>query len=149
MKFEQVLPEFMAYPGKQTVLPTRSTAGSAGYDFRIKEDLTLEPGEIGRQYFDVRCKMAPGEVLLLVVRSSVGINLNLALTNGTGVIDSDYYNNPTTGGNISFSIRNDSGQTVHLEAGDRLLQGIVVNYVVSEDDNVTAVRTGETGSTGR
>ena len=49
--------------------------------------------------------MQDGEVLLLYVRSSVGIKRGLVLANGTGVIDKDYYSNSyhvPVGQNISI-----------------------------------------------
>ena len=100
MKFEEVREGFKAYRYQPTILPVRSTSKSAGYDFFLKEDVTICPGEHVFQYTDVKCELARDEVLLLFIRSSVGINKHLTLANGTGVIDADYYNNPNNNGNI-------------------------------------------------
>jgi dUTP pyrophosphatase len=50
--------------------------------------------------------MQPNEVLLIDIRSSIGINQDLMIANTLGVIDSDYYNNPKNEGNIGFTLRN-------------------------------------------
>ena len=75
-----------------TMLPTRATRGSAGYDFYLKEEVTISTTVIPI-YTDVKAKMIPDEVLTLHVRSSTGIKKKLMLANTTGIIDSDYYNN--------------------------------------------------------
>ena len=93
MKFEEVLYTQKAYSHKPTFLPTRATAKSAGHDFFLKEDVTIKPGKAVFQYTDVKCRLNRDEVLLLLVRSSIGIKQHLMLANGTGVIDADYYGN--------------------------------------------------------
>ena len=70
------------------------------------------------------------------------------LVNTTGIIDSDYYENPDNDGNRGFAFYNMSDVDVLIKAGERVLQGIFVNYLITEDDNADEVRTGGTGSTG-
>ena len=148
MKFEEVREGFKAYRYQPTILPVRSTSKSAGYDFFLKEDVTIWPGEHVFQYTDVKCELARDEVLLLFIRSSVGINKHLTLANGTGVIDADYYNNSNNNGNIGLTLFNYGNEVQTMKKGERIMQGIVVDYKVSENDISTSVRSGGFGSTG-
>lgn len=103
-KFELVSEEFRKH--EDSKLPLRGTQTSAGYDFYATEDLVIKPQEKVMFWSDVKAQMQEGEVLLGFVRSSMGIKNDLMLSNTVAVIDSDYYNNEETGGNIGISIRN-------------------------------------------
>lgn len=103
-KFELVNEEFRKH--EDSKLPLRGTQTSAGYDFYATEDLVIKPQEKIMFWSDVKAQMQEGEVLLGFVRSSMGIKNDLMLSNTVAVIDSDYYNNEKTGGNIGISIRN-------------------------------------------
>lgn len=103
-KFELVNEEFRKH--EDSKLPLRGTKTSAGYDFYATEDLVIKPQEKVMFWSDVKAQMQEGEVLLGFVRSSMGIKNDLMLSNTVAVIDSDYYNNEKTGGNIGISIRN-------------------------------------------
>ena len=101
--------------------------------------------------------MPRGIVLLLFVRSSIGIKRGLVLTNGTGVIDSDYYGNPTNKGEIIIALKNTSNNEVVLKPGERVIQGVFVPYLLTAEDEAelekdTAVykkRQGGIGSTNK
>lgn len=149
MKFEEVLYTQKAYRNKPTFLPTRATAKSAGHDFFLKENVTIKPGKAVFQYTDVKCRLNRDEVLLLFVRSSIGIKQHLMLANGTGVIDADYYGNADNDGNIGLTLYNYGTETVELKAGEKIMQGVIVDYRISENDCVTTGRYGGFGSTGK
>ena len=85
---------------EEITLPTRGTKKSAGYDFYSPINIQIQPNEKVCIWSDVKAYMQEGEVLLLFVRSSIGIKKNLMLCNGTGVIDSTYFNNADNEGNI-------------------------------------------------
>ena len=148
MKFEEVLYTQKAYRHKPTFLPTRTTAKSAGHDFFLKEDVTIKPGKAVFQYTDVKCRLNRDEVLLLFVRSSIGIKKHLMLANGTGVIDADYYGNADNDGNIGLTLYNYGTDAVTLKAGQKIMQGVIVDYKISDNDCVTSGRYGGFGSTG-
>lgn len=149
MKFEEVLFTQKAYRHKPTFLPTRATAKSAGHDFYLKDDIVILPGKAAFQYTDVKCHLNRDEVLMLFVRSNIGIKQHLMLANGTGVIDADYYNNPENDGNIGLTLYNYGDKKVELEAGSRIMQGIVFDYRISENDAAYGSRNGGFGSTGK
>ena len=71
----------------------------------------------------------------------------LSLANTVGVIDSDYYNNPTTDGNIGVLLVNNSDETKILSRGEAFMQGIFMQYFVTSDDDAQGVRVGGIGST--
>lgn len=135
---------------KTITLPKRADKGSAGYDFYLPKDIRVLPHETVILQSDVKAYMQEDEVLLLYVRSSLGIKKGLSLPNGTGIIDSTYYNNPSNDGNIGIALYNNTGTTVEMKAGERVVQGIFTKYLTADNDEVLAeVRTGGTGSSGK
>lgn len=148
--FEVVRDEFRFYPSKEIVLPTRGTKNSAGYDIRIPVDMSIPPHSEIKVMTDVKAYMQEDEVLLLTVRSSIGIKKHLMLSNTIGVIDSDFYSNESNDGNICLALRNTSSEYVKLEKNERVCQGIFVKYLTvdNEDENLE-VRSGGIGSTNK
>lgn len=130
-------------------IPKRETEGSAGYDLRILEDVVLEPGEKKLAFTGVALQLGQGLVGELHVRSSIGVKKGLMLSNGTGIIDSDYYGNPKNGGNIGIPLWNYSEEKVTLKAGERVAQLIIKPFLkVRNDEVVNSERKGGIGSTG-
>lgn len=146
--FEVVKDEMRKTKGA-VMLPKRSTSESAGYDFYLPYDIVISPhGCTGIIPTDIKAYMQEGEVLMLYVRSSVGIKKGLVLANGTGVVDMDYYSNPDNDGNIGVALRNETDVPVILKRGERIMQGIFVKYLVADNGNTDNVRDGGFGSTG-
>lgn len=129
-------------------LPKRATAGSAGYDFFAPGTLKLAPGETVKVPTGIRAWMEPEWVLKCYPRSGLGFKFRLQLNNTVGIIDSDYYYSDNEG-HIFAKITNDTneGKTVEIKAGEGFMQGIFVEYGITLDDDVTAVRNGGFGST--
>ena len=86
-RFEIVKEDFRKVKGVEIQLPKRADTKSAGYDFYSPIDFTIMPGQTVIVPMDVKAKMERDEVLLLYVRSSIGIKKHIVLANGTGVID--------------------------------------------------------------
>lgn len=133
-------------------LPTRSTSGSAGYDFRTPVPLALTDWEDVVFPTGIRCKMADGWVLLIAPRSGLGFKYTTRLANTVGVIDSDYYNAKNEG-HIKVKLRTERSidildDNVEIPQGAAICQGIFVPYGITEDDACDGVRTGGFGSTG-
>lgn len=85
-------------------------------------------------------------VLMLYPRSSLAIYYGFRLINTTGVIDADYYNNPSNGGHIivAFTVEKE----VELTRGSKFCQGVILPFVFdSEDTGTGIVRQGGIGST--
>lgn len=129
-------------------LPKRATVGSAGYDFYMPCDVTINQNESKIIPTGIRCKLEEGYVLQLYPRSSVGIKKNLNLKNTVGIIDSDYYN-ATNEGHIMIALKNicSTDNTVVLKKGDAFVQGVFVQYFITYDDDVANQRIGGIGST--
>ena len=127
--------------------PTRSTTNSAGYDFYANKDYTVAPNEIIKIWTDIKAYMNPNEFLMLDVRSSMGGKFMLA--NTIGIIDSDYYENPDNDGNICIMLKNISNEIQHIKRDDRIAQGIYIQYLTIDNDNVNKVRNGGIGSSGQ
>ena len=87
---------------------------------------------------------------MCVPRSGLGFKYRLQLDNTVAIIDEDYYNNPGNEGHIWFKLTNDSrdGKGVQLNMGDAMCQGIILSYLIVDDDNAQGNRVGGFGSTG-
>ena len=129
-------------------IPKRSTKESAGYDFESLIDFTLKPGEIMKIPTGIKADMNSGEVLLIMVRSSMGFKYNVRLCNQVGVIDKDYYNNPDNEGHIWIRLENQGDKDYVVKKGDKICQGIFMNFLTTDDEeNIENVRTSGFGST--
>ena len=133
----------------ETRLPERSSKHSAGYDFFTPVDITIAPNETKMILTHVKAQMDSDKVLLILPRSSMGIKRHVVLANSTGVIDADYYNNPDNEGNIGIVLYNYGTEVQKFKTGDKVAQGIFVNYCCTNDDVATAERIGGIGSTGK
>lgn len=129
-------------------LPKRATTGSAGYDFYLPKDFTLAPGRTVKIPTGIRVEMEGCWVLKCYPRSGLGFKYRLQLNNTVGIIDRDYYYSDNEG-HIFVKLTNctNEGKILQLKAGDAFMQGIFVEYGITVDDNVSAIRNGGFGST--
>ena len=132
-------------------MPERKTELSAGYDFCLPEEVTLEPGKLQLVPTGVKAYMQAGEWLGMHIRSSMAVKKRLMLVNNVGIIDADYYNNPDNEGHIMLALLNMGENPVTLPKGERVAQGIFYNYLTADGDEKVskAVRGGGFGSTGK
>jgi len=131
-------------------LPQRSTTHSAGYDLALIEDLDIPKGSIAFGQTGLKAFMQDDEVLKIYPRSSLAKRYHLTLANNVGIIDKDYYSNPTNDGHIRVSLRNFGNEDVHLKKGERVAQAIFQKYLVSPyEETPKDARNGGFGSTGK
>lgn len=124
-------------------IPIRTSAGSAGYDFYIYEDVTFYPGQFRLLSTQVSADM-PGDVhMQLHARSSLYSKRGFEIPNSPGIIDSDYTEE------IFIPLVSRNPIPVTLKKGERVAQGIFVPYVLTAEDNATGDRLGGLGSSGR
>lgn len=97
----------------------------------------------------MKCKLDPGTYLELSVRSSTPLKHWIVLANGVGIIDADYYNNPDNEGEIFLQLINLSPYDILLKKGEKIGQGIIKQYLTTEDDAATGDRLGGFGSTSK
>ena len=132
-------------------LPIRSTLNSAGYDFFAIEDDVIPAKTIKIIMTGIKCELMPDMMLVLANRSSNPSKKGLVLINGIGVVDADYYGNADNDGEIGFAFYNMKDEDVNIKKGEKLGQGIIVNFIKTENDyisNPRNTRAGGFGSTG-
>lgn len=132
-------------------LPERSTLNSAGYDFFALEDTVFPAKKLTRIMTGVKCDLMPDMVLILANRSSNPSKKGLILANGIGIIDADYYGNPNNDGEIGFEFYNILDEDVVIKKGEKLGQGMITNFIKTENDYISnpyKTRVGGFGSTG-
>ena len=128
--------------GTDIPLPRFATAGAACMDLCacIDEAVTLNGIAIALP--------SPEYVALVFARSGLGIKKGVCLSNGVGVIDSDYR------GEIGVGLVNLGDAPYTVQPGDRIAQLMVVPVVqpavtVADDLDETERGAGGFGSTGR
>lgn len=165
-----------SYKDKNISLPKRATKQSAGYDIESAEDITIPSiwKTIYKTFFNylgsddkfdeykliltkalkpilvstgLKAYMQNGEALKLFNRSSNPLKLGLILSNGVGVVDQDYHNNPDNEGHIKAQFINFMPFDVNIKKGDRICQGIFEQYLLTDDDVAEGDRVGGHGST--
>lgn len=144
--FEIVKEEFRKNPDVEIKFPTRATEHSAGYDFYSPISVTIQPNEMAMIWTDIKAHMYYDNALFIIPRSSMG-KQPIMIANTVGLIDSDYYGNESTDGNIGFRLLNLGKTPYEIKVGDRIGQGIFIKYGTVKDDNTTATRSGGFGST--
>ena len=136
--------------------PTRGTSVAAGLDFYVPEDIDvdtytskcdvtgcypsydldddyklkrihLKPGESVMIPSGIKMKLMPGYALVFTNKSGVGVKRQLDVLATT--VDEDYQ------GEIHISLVNNGNKEQIIEAGDKIIQGLLlqVNYAVPEE----------------
>ena len=127
-------------------LPIRKTKSSVGYDFIAIEDFEMQPGEIKKIPTGYKASFGSDEMLMLLVRSSMGFKYNVRMCNQVGIIESDYYNNIDNEGHLFIALQNEGDKTFCVKKGEGYAQGIFTKILTCGED-VDNVRTGGIGST--
>ena len=133
-------------------LPERKTKGSAGYDFVLPVDVVvwanssvIIPSGI-KVFFD---EDEQDYHLELHVRSSTGIRRGCVLSNGTAIVDSDYYGNEDNEGCVLIALYNRDDYNKKFLKGERVMQGVFIKHRLIEGDRAEGKRTGGVGSSGK
>ncbi len=131
-------------------LPSRATAGSAGYDFKSPVGFVLEPSQTIKIPTGIRVQIEDGWWLGCLPRSGLGFKYQVRLANTVGVIDADYYFSENEG-HIFAKITNgnNEGKALKIKAGDGFMQAIFIPFGITYDDNADGIRNGGFGSTGK
>ena len=94
----------------------------------------MKPNETIKIPTGIKAYFENDEVLILVVRSSMGFKFNVRLVNQIGIVDADYYNNKDNEGHIFIKIQNEGKETVKFKAGEAVAQGIFLKYLTTKSD---------------
>ncbi|MGN0487901.1 MAG: dUTP diphosphatase [Ruminococcus sp.] len=132
-------------------LPTRATEGSAGMDLYacIEESLTIKPKELKIIPTGIAIALPDkGVAAFLYARSGLGVKHGICLSNGVGVIDSDYR------GEICVGLCNVSDKSYTIKPFERVAQMVIAPVIIpelTEVDSLDSTYRGEGGfgSTGK
>ena len=129
--------------------PAYATEGAAAVDLRAAVDtpVTIAPGERAQIPTGLAMAIPQGYVGIVAARSGLACKKGIALSNGIGVIDSDYR------GEIGVSLHNTSSVPFTVERGERIAQMMflpvaAVSFLPCEELEETARGEGGFGSTG-
>ena len=104
-------------------LPSRQTAGSAGFDLASAEpDFVLAPGERRLVATGLVLEIPPGVEGQVRPRSGLALRYGLTLPNSPGTIDSDYR------GEVKVILQNGGAEEVTIARGDRIAQLVFSRY---------------------
>ena len=136
--------------GAEIPLPYYATAGAAALDLHacIDEPTVIAPGCRVLIPTGLAVAIPAGHVGILALRSSMGVKNGIMLSNGIGVIDSDYR------GPLGVGLFNPNAAPYTVAPGDRIAQLMVVPVVCPEVELVEELSEtdrgqGGFGSTGR
>lgn len=137
--------------GQDIPAPHFATAGAAAMDLCacIDAPITLSPSARTLVPTGIAIALPSAEYVALVfARSGLGIKKGICLSNGVGVIDSDYR------GEVGVGLVNLSQESYTIQPGDRIAQLMVVPVVqpqITLTDTLDETERGEGGfgSTGR
>ena len=132
-------------------IPKRATNGSAGMDLYacIEKSITLAPGQLTIVPTGIAIELPDnGCAAFLYARSGLGVKHGICLSNGVGVIDSDYR------GEICVGLCNVSDKPYVIEPDERVAQMVIAPVFtpdIVETDSLSDTQRGEGGfgSTGR
>ncbi len=132
-------------------IPQRATNGSAGMDLYacIAESVTLAPGQLTVIPTGIAIELPDNTcAAFLYARSGLGVKHGICLSNGVGVIDSDYR------GEVCVGLCNVSDKPYVIEPFERLAQMVIAPVLtpdITEVDELSDTARGEGGfgSSGR
>ncbi len=108
---------------KNACMPKRATDGSAGLDLCacIEKEIVLEPGERKLIPTGIAISLPSCEyAAFLFARSGLGVKHGITLSNGVGVIDSDYR------GEICAGLCNIGNEPYTIKPNERIAQMVIM-----------------------
>lgn len=130
---------------EDSIIPTRGTNESAGYDlyaYLDSDKIEIKPGETKMVNIGISLEIPSGYFAGIFARSGIASKRNLRPANCTGVIDSDYR------GEIKVPIYNDSNIVQVIENKERVAQMIILPYLsvtFNEVDNLSESNRSDSG----
>lgn len=126
-------------------IPMRATDGSAGMDLYacIDEPVTLAPGELAVVPTGIAIELPDnGCAAFLYARSGLGVKHGICLSNGVGVIDSDYR------GEICAGLCNVSNEPYTINPDERICQMVIAPVLLPQITEVSELGDTERGEGG-
>lgn len=151
------------YEDKDISLPVRKTKNAAAYDVEAVESVVIP--SIWKTVFANFTKFLKGtadyeeirptlvqtgvksyfgedEVLILANRSSGPLKKGLVLANSIGIIDSDYYGNPSNDGNLIYAFYNFFPMDLNIKKHDVIGQAYFQQFLKADNDEASDKRLG-------
>lgn len=131
----------------KAITPTYGTEGAACFDISSIDSGVMTPHSALNFKTGLSFEVPEGHVMLVFSRSGTGFKHNTRLANCVGVIDSDYR------GELMVKLTGDANANLHVAAGDRIAQAMVipvkqVTFLEVDELSSTERGTGGLGSTG-
>lgn len=130
---------------EEAKIPKRATNGSAGMDLYacLEQSITLAPGQLTVVPTGIAIELPDNTcAAFLYARSGLGVKHGICLSNGVGVIDSDYR------GEICVGLCNVSDKPYVIEPNERVAQMVIAPVLTPEITEVTELGDTQRGSGG-
>ena len=130
---------------ENAVIPKRATGGSAGMDLYacMDSEVTLAPGKLAVIPTGIAIAL-PSEIYManIYARSGLGVKHGICLSNGVGVVDSDYR------GEVCVGLCNVSDTPYTIQPGERVAQLVITPVSVMPTEEVLSLDSTERGAGG-
>jgi dUTP pyrophosphatase len=130
-------------------IPAYKTAGAAGFDLSLVEDVTIAPRTFVKARTGLVIGVPDGHVLIVASRSSNPVKKGITLANSIGVLDSDYCGPEDE---LFLLLENITDETVELKKGDRVAQGMILpvpSVTFTQVERMAGKNRGGFGTTGQ
>ena len=130
---------------EEAILPQRATEGAAGADLYacLDEPLTIAPNQLVKVPTGIAIELPdPHMAAFLFARSGLGVKYGITLSNGVGVVDSDYR------GEICVGLCNVSDKPYTIQPLERVAQMVILPVAVASFAEADALSDTERGSGG-
>lgn len=136
---------------EKACVPKRATSGSAGMDLCACTDneITINPGDLARIPCGIAISIPSNKYAAFIfARSGLGVKHGITLSNGVGVVDSDYR------GEICVGLCNVGSEPYTITPGERIAQLVIMpveTFPLTEVESLSSTDrgTGGFGSTGK
>ncbi len=126
-------------------LPKYETEGSFAFDFLARETIEIMPLNFGMIPGNVIVKCPVDHALLILPRSSTPRKKSLMFPHSVGLIDHDYCGEEDE---IMIQVYNFSRESVVVDRGERIAQGLFVKMAKAMFDEIGEVGEGSRGGFG-
>jgi dUTP pyrophosphatase len=124
-------------------LPSRQTAGAAGYDVASAEpDFVLEAGERRLVATGLRMELPPGVECQVRPRSGLALRHGLTLPNTPATIDPDYR------GELGVILWNAGAERIPIPRGMRIAQLVFARFETPAIEEAEVLNSSDRGETG-
>ncbi len=130
--------------------PYKATSGAAGMDLYacLDKNITINPGDLVKVPCGIAIEIPDGYGAFIFARSGLGIKYGITLSNGVGVVDSDYR------GEVCVGLCNVGKEAYIVRDGERIAQMVILkveNFAPCEVRTLSDTERGEGGfgSTGK